>query len=404
MSRDTSPYIVGEYWLDKRRDGKSPDTWQIATYHAGTRAVVYRSTKRRDLEDAKAVLHSYEATARSKTPQDAEHAELLPHLFNYIREHGPDVMRLDTIKSSFRAWIGFFMQDELGTGVRVADIDKVSVTRFRRWRMGPHEWEVRWDGKTYKHTSKGVTGEAVQRNIEDLRSALHHAQGARRIALLPKVPSVEKKLRSKARTHTFTIKQLGAIVAYADHEPAVQQWLWLMIGTAVRPDAALAFDPASQWHGDLIDLHPTGWQETDKRNPVVPAIEPLRAVLATWDNSGAVLSRKRWWRTMRAKLGIPTTHVAKTIRHTVASYLRTRKVPGEQISGLMGHKDKTDTIERTSEGYAHLDPAEMKELTRTLSMLWRAVEAEADKWRAVHLLSITKDNNKILVVRETEKC
>lgn len=32
MPREDSPYIVGDFWLDKRRDGKSPDTWQIARY------------------------------------------------------------------------------------------------------------------------------------------------------------------------------------------------------------------------------------------------------------------------------------------------------------------------------------------------------------------------------------
>lgn len=400
MPRQDSPYIVGDYWLDKRRDGKSPDIWQIAT---GTRAIVYRSTKCRALDDAKAVLRSYEADQRSMHKQDASEAELLPHLFAYIREHGPDVRRLDTIKSSFRAWIGFLMQDDLGTGALVADMHKVTVARFRHWRMGPHEWSIEWDGKTFNHKSPGVSGEAVQRNIEDLRSALNHAEAAQRVTMLPRTPSVDKKLRSKPRAHTFTVKQLGALIAYADQEPAVQQWLWLMIGTAARPDAALAFDPARQWHGDLVDLHPPHWPETDKRNPVVPVIDPLKAVLEGWQDHDAVKSRKRWWRTMRVKLGVPATHVPKTIRHTVASYLRNAKVPGEQISGLLGHKDQTDTIERTSERYAHLDPAKMRETKRALSTLWRAVDSEAAKWRAVHLLSITGDNNKILIDRKAAK-
>jgi len=404
MSRETSPFIFGDYWLDKRRDGKSPDVWQITTYQPGSRAVVYRSTKQRDLEQAIAILRSHEAQQRSRAQQDADEAELLPHLFNYLREHGPDVARLDTIQSSFRAWIGFFQQDELGTGVRVADITKVVVTRFRRWRMGPHSWEVEWSsGKVYRHQSTGVSGEAVQRNIEDLRAALNHAEAERRITMIPKIASVEKKLRSRPRAHTFTAKQLGAIVAYASQEPQVQQWLWLMIGTAVRPDAALAFDPAAQWHGDMVDLHPADWDRTDKRNPVVPVIEPLKAVLERWNQSPRVLSRKRWWRTMRVKLGIPSTHVAKTIRHTVASYLRNAKVPGEQISGLLGHKDQTDTIERTSEGYAHLDPAKARELKRALSKFWASIESEAAKWSAVHLLSITADNNKIIVAKDGAK-
>jgi integrase len=400
MSRERSPLIIGNYWLDKRRDGAAPDLWQIAAYKPGTRSVVYRSTKCRtvDLERAKAVLRAFEAAERSKTAQGTEEAELVPHLFNYLREHGPDVLRVDTIHSSFRAWIGFLMQDELTTGARVADLNKVSVARFRRWRMGPHEWAVEWDGKLFRHKSEGVTGEAVQRNIEDLRSALNHAEAAGRIPMRPNIPSVDKKLRSRAREHVFTVQQLGAIIGYADQEREVQQWLLLMLATAARPDAALAFDPAHQWRGNLIDLHPKGAPQTDKRNAIVPVIEPLKPILESW--AGApVASRKRWWRTMRDKLGIPVTHVPKTIRHTVASHLRNSGVPGEQISALLGHKDRADTLERTSERYAHSDPLKMRQTTKALTTLFQAVQREADKWRADHLLTITPDKNKILVDR-----
>ena len=344
-------------------------------------------------------MRAYEADQRSTGLQAADEAELLPHLFRYLREHGPDVMRLDTIKSSFRAWIGFLQQDELGTGARVAEINKASVVRFRRWRMTSHEWTVEWGGKTYSHMSKGVSGETVQRNIEGLRAALNWAEANGRIPMYPRIPSVDKKQRSPARSHVFTVAQLGAIIAYADHEPAVQQSLWLMISTAARPDAALAFDPARQWQGDLIDLHPPEWQRTDKRNAIVPAIAPLKEILGRWAGQGAVASRKRWWRTARAKLGIPTTHVPKTIRHTVASHLRNAGVPGAQISGLLGHKDSSDTLEATSVRYAHHDPRQMKEAKRALSTLWKQVLSESDKWCAVHLLSITGDKNKIVVHR-----
>lgn len=404
MSRDNSPLIVGQFWLDKRRDGIAPDIWQITTYKPGTRSVIYRSTKCRtvDLDRASAILRAHEAAQRSTQPQAPEDAELVPHLFNYLREHGPDVHRLDTIKSSFRAWIGFLMQDELTTGARVSDLHKVTVARFRRWRMGPHEWAVEWDGKLFRHKSGGVSGEAVQRNIEDMRSALNHAEAAGRIPTAPKLPSIDKKLRSPPREHLFTPAQLGAMVAYADQEPGAQQWLLLMLATGARPDAALAFNPADQWRGNVIDLHPKGAPLTNKRNPVVPVIEPLRAVLAGWQHN-PVASRKRWWRTMRAKLGIPATHTPKTIRHTVASHLRGAGVPGEQISQLLGHKDRTDTLEATSERYAHADPLKMRPTIRALTSLWQSVEREADKWRADHLLTITADKNKIIVDRKATK-
>lgn len=400
MSRDQSPYIVGDYWLAQRRDGKAEGIWQIATKR--NRTVVYRSTKCRDVEQAKAVLRAFEASERSKHHQDIEHAELLPHLFHYLREHGPDVHRLDTIKSSFRAWIGFLQQDELGTGATVADINKVSVARFRRWRMGPHSWEVEWGGKVYRHASKGVSGEAVQRNIEDLRSALNHAESANRIPMRPRIPSVDKKLRSKPRSLTFTAKQLGAIIAYADQEPGAQQWLLLMLATGARPDAALAFDPGTQWGGgSTLDLHPVDWPVTDKRNPVVPVITPLAPVLEGWQ-ADRVLSRKRWWRTMRTKLGLDAHYVPKTIRHTVATFLRAEGVPGEQISGLLGHKDKSDTLEATSTRYAHHDPLKMAKATRALTKLYGQVARESVKWRADHLLTITADKHKTIVVRVRE--
>src|SRR3546814_6306897 len=56
MAKDTSPFVVGEYWLDKRRDGKAGNVWQIARYSAESRSIISRSTKRGDLEDAKGVL------------------------------------------------------------------------------------------------------------------------------------------------------------------------------------------------------------------------------------------------------------------------------------------------------------------------------------------------------------
>jgi integrase len=394
VSRKNDVYRVGDYWLEKRRDGKSPEIWQIAT--STRRTVVYRSTKCRDELAAREVLRSYEASQRSKTPQTADHAELIPHLFHYLREHGPDVHRIDTIKSSFRAWIGFFMQDELTTGVLVGDLTKNVIVRFRRWRMGPHRWEVEWGDKVYRHQHTGVTGEAVQRNIEDLRAALNHAAGERRILEVPKIASVDTKLRSKPRRLRLTPAQLGAMIAYADQEPEVQAWLWLMIGTGVRPDAALAFDPERQWNGKVADMHPPSWPITNKRNPVVPVIDPLRKLLANWPKVPPVRSRKRWWRTMRDKLALPPGTVAKTIRHTVATHLRSSGVPGEQISALLGHKDADDTLEDVTRHYAHVEHDKMMATTAALTELWSQVERHAHQWRADHLLTITPDRNKII--------
>jgi integrase len=390
MSRDDSPLIVGDYWLDKRRDGKSPDIWQIATYSEKSRSVVYRSTKRRtvDVEPAKDILRAHEAAARSTTKgQDATTAELLPHLFNYIREREPDIRRMDTIKSSFRAWIGFLMQDSLGTEATVADITPGVIARFRRWRMGPHGWEVEWGGKTFRHTSEGVSGHAVQRNLEDLRSALNYAEGERRI-VAPKVPPVDKKLRQRKPLELLSPAALGALWGYAREDIGIWREIALMMATCCRPGAAMAFDPATQW-SDVLDLQPDR-AETDKRNAIVPVIEPLKPILAEWREAPheRVKSRKRWWRTARRVLAMPEVE-AYDIRHTMTTLLDVKGVPGAQISGIAGHLPSSRGIARTTSAhYLHYDPRNAPEAIAVLTTFFKEVEHHANLWAADHRRTI----------------
>jgi integrase len=404
MPRDE--YRIGDYWLAKRRDGKSPDIWQIARYSTASRSVVYRSTKRRDVEGAKAVLRAYEAAERSKRLQDNEHAELAPHLFNYLREQGPDVIRLDTTKSSFRAIIGFLQQDEAGLGVTVAEVNKVLLTRFRRWRMGPHEWAVEWSGKVYRHKSSGVSGEAVQRNLEDLRAALNHAEAAGRI-VAPKIASVDRKLRAAPSDLVLTPKELGALAGYAREDVGAWREICLMLATACRPGIALAFDPAAQWHGDIIDLQPAGKQVTDKRNAVVPVIEPLRPVLQDWlDNPHPkVKMRRRWWATAKRALGLPVGVEGYTIRHTVATWLDQEGVPGAELSAIAGHLPSHRGLSRTtSRHYLHFDPRNCPKATRALTKLFNMVQREADKWSADHRRTIPVRGKPIMVAKAGAQC
>jgi integrase len=407
MPRETSPLIIGDFWLDRRRDGASPEIWQIARYDGQSRSIVYRSTKQRSVEAAGLVLRAHEALQRSTgRGQSAETAELVPHLFNYLREHGPDVGRLDTIETSFRAWIGFLEQDDLTTGAKVADISKISVARFRRWRMGPHSWSIEWDGKVYNHSSEGVTGLTVQRNIEDLRAALHHADGLNRFEA-PKVPSVDKKLRVKRKRKTLTVAQLGALWGYARDDTGIWRELALMLGTACRPGVAQAFDPRSeQWQDDVIDLQPDGRPLTDKRNAIAPVIAPLRPILDGWKEKphAAVKSRKKWWGTARRVLGLPDIE-AYDIRHTVSTMLDEEGVPGAQISGLTGHLPESRGIARTtSQHYLHYDPHNCPKLKRALTKFFTAVEREAALWSADHLRTIPIRGKPIKIERVLEKC
>lgn len=409
MSRESSPYVIGDFWLDKRRDGRSPDIWQIARYDAqGSRSIVYKSTKCRtvDLERAKEVIRAHEADQRSKAKhQPADEVELLPHLFHYLREQGPDVKRLDTIKSSFRAWIGFLQQDEAGTAVTIAEIDKNLVNRFRRWRMGAHEWEVEWGDKTFRHTSEGVSGKAVQRNIEDLRAALHHGEANNRFAA-PKIHSVDKKLIKRNPRKPLDMDTLGAIFGYAKQEKGLYRELCLMLASGCRPGHAMKFDPAQQWHDDIMDLQPWREDETDKRAAVLPVIGPLRPVLADWRENphDPVKSRKTTWRTMRRALGLPEWVEAYCIRTTVTTWLDEKGTPGAQISGIIGHLPESRGIARTtSKHYLAYDPHNAKRAKEVLTQLFEDVVRRSEKWASDHFRTTPAYKQPIKVVRKGRK-
>ncbi|MCW1431350.1 integrase [Novosphingobium sp. JCM 18896] len=336
-------------------------------------------------------MRAYEAEQRSKSKdQPASQADLVPHLFHYLTEHGPDVKRLDTVKSSFRAWIGFLQQDELTTGAKVADVTKSMVARFRRWRMGPHSYAVPWNGKVFSNTSAGVTGETVQRNIEDLRAALHHAEAEGRITA-PKIASVSRNLRSGPRDFIYTPKQLGSIFGYAQDDIEAYRWLAMMLATGCRPGVALAFDPATQWHGPVLDLQRPGVAWTDKQNPVVPVIKPLAEILEAWKANPhpPVKSRKRWWKTMSRVLGLPDEALAYGFRHTVSTFMDEQGVPGAQMSGIVGHIPRHRGVAKTTaKNYLHFDPYNCPKAVRALTKLFQSVEREATTWRADHLRTI----------------
>jgi len=395
LARNTSPYTVGDHWLDQRRDGKAAGIWQIVAKSRDGRSIVYKSTRTRDLEVAKAAIHAFVETKRAMGLQSSEDAEVLPHLFLYWKEHGRHTQNPDTIAGSLRAFIGFLLQDPVRVRVRFSELTRTVFKRFINWRMKPHSFTVDWLGREMTLASKGVKGESAQRNIDDVRAALNHAVEMERVPSAPKVPSVAKEHRSPPRDVRMSLDELGAITGYASQvssatDKGFGRWLWLMIGTACRPEAALAFDPLVQWNDGLVDTHPLGAPRTKKHNPVVAAAPALAAMLDDWrkqcsaerKNSPPPKSRGRAWRTMRRTLGLPDVYIPKTIRHTVATELRRRGVPAEQMSVLLGHRPAG--MERMTAVYAKYDPRYLADAVAALQALLMEVNQNAKNWSAGH--------------------
>ena len=403
MSRETSPYIVGDFWLDKRSDGKSPDVWQIARYDARTRSVCYKSTRCRSLDDAKPLISAYHAAAISKRPQTADDALVVPLLMLYWDEHGKRVHKPLQVASSLRQFIAFLDQDEAGLAVTVAQINPRLFMRFQSWRMAPHNYEIEWQNKIYRHASDGVNGESVQRNLNDIRAALSHHAGEGRIPYAPKVPAVVADLRSPARDRVLTDEELGAIIGFSRTDPAMLRFVLLMLATAVRPEAAMKFNPAKQWRQKegLIDLHPIGAPRTKKHNPVVPVIAEFEPILSEWakEKSAPVRSKKTSWRTLRRALNLGDDVFPKTIRHTVATRLRSKGALPSEISSLLGHA----VMKGSSAVYAKYDPNFMGTVKAALAIIWAEAMASAEQWSAGHLRAKEGNRQTIVIDKRNNK-
>lgn len=405
MPRETSEYRRDPYWLDKRRDGKSK-FWQIARAERGT--VIYRSTGKRELADAIAVMDAIIEEERSKQKNQAPAESLVAaHIVNYWKERGHRLVNNDQTGRSLRTFLAFLLQDEVGERAVITDLTPVLFERFREWRMGPHAFSLEWFGETYDYTSAaGVAGPTVQRNINDVRAAVNYAVANLRIPMAPKIKDLPEEYRGEARERILTLDELGRIAWYAKHNAGLFRFVCLMLGTAVRPQAALKFDPATQYNDGtgLIDLQPGKAKRTKKRNAIIPAIRPLRVVLRAWAKAepDKVASRKTAWRIMRRTLGLSDDVLPKTIRHTVATMLYADpSVPEREIVEMMGHEGK---LARTTRIYAKYDPTRLHNVTRALTKFWMQVSREAHRFGSDQILTTTGQGGKNVVEGKPAKC
>jgi integrase len=390
-------YTVGPFWLARRE--QSP-FFQIRWYDERAKVTRSKSSRCRTLDDAIPAILAHHEAWRAKQRQEPDEALAVALFLQFWNERGATRRNAATVASSLRIFSAFLDADGVGMGVAVADLNKDLFERFIAWRTKPHSYEIEWLGKVCAHSSNGVSGEAIQRNLDDVRAALNYAVG-KQLPWAPKVPAVALEMRSPPRDVTLTIDQLGAIVAYASYDIEALRWVLGMIATAARPDAALKWNIAKQWNGEPnFDTHPTGEPKTKKRNAVVPIIPEFKPWLEAWKEAPhkTVRSRKTWWRTMRAALDLPENIVPKTIRHTIATQLRSRGVPMDEISGLLGHTGQ----HRITAGYAKYDPNHLPHAKQALSTIWQEVCASAKSWHTNHFRVTPAYGTPISVARKLE--
>ncbi|WP_306420532.1 tyrosine-type recombinase/integrase [Xanthomonas oryzae] len=265
-------------------------------------------------------------------------------LTRYMSQHGDQLASKDSAKRGSTLWREFF-----GPDATVADVTIARQEDFLRW-LRDQEFS-----EGYARRMLGVGKSAMNR--------------AWKRGEISQVPFVELPPIGDAYPHYGSREQ---IVRLFNAPMPEHIWAYLLVRlcTGCRGDAALDLQVFQiDRSADLVRLNPPGRQQTKKYRPVVPLLPILAAYLDQAKPSAYVVhwhqrpvaSIKTTWRKLRRAALLPAWFVPKTIRHTVATWLRQRGVPAWEVSGLLGHH-----AGGTTDAYAKFDPTYLGEARKAL--------------------------------------
>jgi hypothetical protein len=179
-------FTAGRFWLAKRE--QSP-FYQIRWYDPASKTTRGKSTGCRTLRDATEAILSHAANDLAEGPQEVDNALAAAQIMLFWKERGRTRINSAAVANSLRVFLAFLDQDKAGMDCTVAELKPDVFRRFTGWRMKPHRYQIEWMGDEFAHSSPGVTGETVQRNLDDVRAALNYAVSEGRLPYAPKVPT-----------------------------------------------------------------------------------------------------------------------------------------------------------------------------------------------------------------------
>jgi len=247
------------------------------------------------------------------------------------------------------------------------------------------------------------------------RAALNRAWKRQEITSTPFI--IDEKDRSdEEEYYRMTPTQMRTLIIGArDRVPHLHMFIMLAMNTLARPSAVLELGPVqADFQYRRLDMNPPGRRRNKKGRPIVPMTEtilpmiregvktfehPLRTAASKRANPAerrtpttyvnwcgkSVRSVRKSFTTLVAELGLPSDITPYSIRHTMATELRARGVPWEQISGMLGHK-----MPGVTEKYAKYDPSYMSEGAKAVDTYYKELCVPP----ALHLIENTQVGKK----------
>lgn len=345
--------ITDQYALVKR---KGSNRWQLEWRENGGPERCTTGTA--DFDAALDKARELILTGATLRKEDPAAIGLIDILDRYRLQHGKDLASAGSGKRAIALWREFWGDSA------VSDVTLEAREKFLVWLRE-------------RKLSEGY----IRRVLAVGKSALNRAWKRDEIKT---VPFIELPQPGESFPHYANREQLVKLLntAMPDH---IWTYCVIRLGTGCRGDAALDLQPFQlDKAARLIRLNPPGRKQTKKYRPVVPLCDTLARHLATltgatyyvhWDGK-KIESIRTTWRKIRIEAKLPAWFAPKVLRHTVATEMRRRGVPGWEASGLLGHHTAG-----TTDGYAKFDPAYLGKARKAIDAWMRDLAKDVPKLR-----------------------
>ncbi len=315
-----------------------------------------------------------------------DHGEALKVLHLFALEHDkapevrPEEMPIATVLGKY--------YDERASKLPSAETAMIAINRLNAfYGIAPVSVIDTASNERYQiqRLAEGVTWQTINRERMVLRAGLNHSRKYHGLKLSPYVPTIREgdpdASPVEPRGRPLTIPEMAALYRSAKSEH-VRLFFLVLLGTMCRPDAArdLRISGQLDFRQGVVDLNPKGRKQTKKYRPTVPmaafihqAFKGVKREFAIEYHGERIASTKTAWRRLRADAGLGPDVNPYSIRHTVSRELRRRRVPGEQIELMLGHRRP----DRTTQIYAPYDPDYCRDAIRAIERLHADLMKEA---------------------------
>lgn len=373
-------------------------------YERASGKVRRRTLGTTDFEQAKDVLVAHVLRNRKGAAQPAARVRLAVVFSQALEEHAPTISEEQSFGIRVAYLTAWYLDGTVAEVTRESQTALIQVLADRHpgdeWRE--HAKRVHAYVAAHPRASLPQSVSYISKIMKTLSKCLNHAHAHDRLEAVPHIITSEAEISRltalpmpKARERVMSPIEIGRLFDAIESEH-VFRWLIIALNTGARPEAVceLAAEQCDVEHR-FVDLNPPGKVvPPNKRRPVIAMTNSLVAWARVWgegrfvvierkDKAGNVVARvpvgsiKKGFNATSARAGfygeaVPLDRrvTRYTIRHTVATWMRSQGVPAWEVSGWLGHEYGHATTER----YAKYAPDYLGQARAAVDALLRAVQ------------------------------